>query len=80
MTGIEAEKVGTDAANELLKNLDHGGCVDEFLQDQVNSAYILVDSSSVNITQQNIDMTGNVVVCNSCCCMFVYCCASSVAV
>ena len=35
--GVEAEKVGADAANDLLQNLDHGGCVDEFLQDQVIS-------------------------------------------
>jgi len=33
--GVDAEKVGVDAANELLRNIDDGGCVDEFLQDQV---------------------------------------------
>ena len=37
--GVEAEKVGVDAANQLLRNVNDGGCVDEFLQDQVNSAY-----------------------------------------
>ena len=36
--GVEAQKVGADAANELLHNIDDGGCVDEFLQDQVNTA------------------------------------------
>jgi len=37
--GVEAEKVGVDAANELIQNIDNGGCVDEFLQDQVNSVH-----------------------------------------
>jgi len=39
MTGVEAEKVGADAASELLRNIDDGGCVDDFLQDQVNNLY-----------------------------------------
>ena len=38
--GVEAEKVGVDAANELIRNVDCGGCVDEFLQDQVNSVHL----------------------------------------
>ncbi|XP_022097179.1 RNA 3'-terminal phosphate cyclase-like [Acanthaster planci] len=33
--GVPAEQVGKDAAEMLLKNLDDGGCVDEYLQDQV---------------------------------------------
>jgi len=37
IVGVEAEKVGADAASELLRNIDNGGCVDDFLQDQVNS-------------------------------------------
>jgi len=37
--GVAAETVGTDAANELLTNLDHGGCVDDYLQDQVSSPF-----------------------------------------
>jgi len=27
--------VGKTAAEELLRNMEHGGCVDEYLQDQV---------------------------------------------
>jgi len=38
VAGVDAEKVGTDAANELARNIDAGGCVDEFLQDQVIDA------------------------------------------
>ncbi|KAM9409946.1 RNA 3'-terminal phosphate cyclase [Pholidichthys leucotaenia] len=33
--GVSADKVGIEAAEMLLKNLRHNGCVDEFLQDQV---------------------------------------------
>ena len=33
--GIPAERVGSDAAQMLLRNLSYGCCVDEFLQDQV---------------------------------------------
>ncbi|KAL4249538.1 RNA 3'-terminal cyclase family protein [Abortiporus biennis] len=33
--GKGAEIVVAAAANELLQNLDHGGCVDEYLQDQM---------------------------------------------
>ncbi|XP_071484413.1 RNA 3'-terminal phosphate cyclase-like [Diadema antillarum] len=33
--GKQAEDVGREAAEELLKNLKHGGCVDEYLQDQL---------------------------------------------
>lgn len=33
--GVEAEKVGADAASELLRNIDAGGCIDDFLQDQI---------------------------------------------
>ena len=35
--GIQAEQVGADAADMLLRNLSYGCCVDEFLQDQVSS-------------------------------------------
>lgn len=31
-----ADKVGIEAAEMLLKNIRHNGCVDEFLQDQVS--------------------------------------------
>lgn len=33
--GVPAEKVGEDAARMLVTNLQHGGCVDEYLQDQL---------------------------------------------
>ncbi|KAG7265196.1 hypothetical protein CRUP_030310, partial [Coryphaenoides rupestris] len=34
--GVYADKVGIEAAEMLLRNLRHNGCVDEFLQDQFN--------------------------------------------
>ncbi|XP_019711383.1 RNA 3'-terminal phosphate cyclase [Hippocampus comes] len=33
--GAHADRTGTEAAEMLLRNLRHGGCVDEFLQDQL---------------------------------------------
>lgn len=33
--GVNADKVGIEAAEMLLANLRHGGTVDEYLQDQV---------------------------------------------
>ena len=39
--GVPAEEVGRDAAGMLVDNLSHGGCVDEFLQDQVIYSYLL---------------------------------------
>ncbi|OSD02787.1 RNA 3'-terminal phosphate cyclase [Trametes coccinea BRFM310] len=33
--GTEPAKVGRDAARELAANLAHGGCVDEYMQDQM---------------------------------------------
>ncbi|KAG1678560.1 RNA 3'-terminal phosphate cyclase [Nymphon striatum] len=33
--GLRAHQVGKDAAEMLSRNIDHGGCVDEFLQDQM---------------------------------------------
>ena len=35
ISGVPAENVGKEAAQMLLNNLEHGGCVDEYLQDQV---------------------------------------------
>lgn len=35
VTGAPAEKVGQEAGDMLINNLFNGGCVDEFLQDQV---------------------------------------------
>lgn len=33
--GVPADKVGNEAAEMLLRNIRHDGCVDEFLQDQL---------------------------------------------
>ncbi|PIO33188.1 hypothetical protein AB205_0063110, partial [Aquarana catesbeiana] len=33
-SGVTADRVGAEAAEILLRNLRHGGCVDEYLQDQ----------------------------------------------
>ena len=35
VVGVNADKVGIEAAEVLLANLRHGGAVDEYLQDQV---------------------------------------------
>ncbi|MEQ2212749.1 hypothetical protein XENOCAPTIV_004486, partial [Xenoophorus captivus] len=35
VSGVYADKVGIEAAEMLLRNIRHNGCVDEFLQDQV---------------------------------------------
>lgn len=43
LSGVYADKVGIEAAEMLLRNIRHNGCVDEFLQDQVNDA-----SDSIN--------------------------------
>lgn len=37
VSGVYADKVGIEAAEMLLRNLRHNGCVDEFLQDQVRT-------------------------------------------
>ena len=34
-SGVPADKVGQEAGEMLLNQLYHGGCVDDFLQDQV---------------------------------------------
>lgn len=34
-----ADKVGIEAAEMLLRNIRHNGCVDEFLQDQVRHTH-----------------------------------------
>ena len=33
--GVYADEIGFEAAEMLLRNIRHNGCVDEFLQDQV---------------------------------------------
>jgi RNA 3'-terminal phosphate cyclase (ATP) len=41
------ETVGEDAARELVRNLDHGGCVDEYLQDQMIIFLALAKGTSI---------------------------------
>lgn len=41
------ETVGEEAARELLKNLNHGGCVDEYLQDQIIIFLALAKGTSI---------------------------------
>ena len=36
VSGVPADKVGQEAGEMLLNQLFHGGCVDDFLQDQVH--------------------------------------------
>lgn len=40
-SGVYADKVGIEAAEMLLRNIRHNGCVDEFLQDQVRTNNIV---------------------------------------
>ncbi|XP_067678311.1 RNA 3'-terminal phosphate cyclase-like [Haliotis asinina] len=44
--GVPAEKVGIDAAQMLLDNLAHGGCVDDYLQDQLILLMALAEGKS----------------------------------
>jgi len=44
--GKRAEAVGIEAAEELLRNISHGGCVDEYLQDQIVLFMSLADGVS----------------------------------
>ena len=39
--GICAENVGRDSARMLIENLDHGGCVDQYMQDQVRMDIVI---------------------------------------
>jgi RNA 3'-terminal phosphate cyclase len=32
---VPSEQVAADAVNQLVRNIESGGCVDEYLQDQV---------------------------------------------
>jgi len=45
--GVSSEAVGKEAADELLKNLREGGCVDEYLQDQLIIYMALAKGRSV---------------------------------
>ncbi|KAF9557701.1 RNA 3'-terminal phosphate cyclase [Agrocybe pediades] len=44
--GVPPEKVGEQAADELIKGLMDGGCVDEWLQDQIIIFMALADGTS----------------------------------
>ncbi|PPQ63191.1 hypothetical protein CVT24_005736 [Panaeolus cyanescens] len=44
--GIPPHKVGEDAAAELIKHLNEGGCVDEWLQDQIIIFMALAEGES----------------------------------
>ncbi|KAF9052761.1 RTC domain-containing 1 [Panaeolus papilionaceus] len=44
--GISPQKVGGDAATELIKHLNEGGCVDEWLQDQIIIFMALAEGKS----------------------------------
>ncbi|KAM4720706.1 RNA 3'-terminal phosphate cyclase isoform 1-T2 [Rhinophrynus dorsalis] len=44
--GVTADRVGMEAAEILLRNLRHGGCVDEYLQDQLIIFMALADGVS----------------------------------
>ncbi|CAH2311602.1 RNA 3 -terminal phosphate cyclase isoform X1 [Pelobates cultripes] len=45
--GVSADRVGAEAAEILLRNLHHGGCVDEYLQDQLIIFMALADGVSL---------------------------------
>jgi len=44
--GTKPEDVGVTAAVELIRNLEHGGCVDEYLQDQIIIYMALAEGKS----------------------------------
>ncbi|XP_028301255.1 RNA 3'-terminal phosphate cyclase [Gouania willdenowi] len=44
--GVYADKVGIEAAEMLLRNIRHNGCVDEFLQDQMIIFMALANGTS----------------------------------
>ncbi|XP_069593509.1 RNA 3'-terminal phosphate cyclase isoform X1 [Ranitomeya imitator] len=44
--GVPSDRVGAEAAEILLRNLRHGGCVDEYLQDQLIIFMALADGVS----------------------------------
>lgn len=44
--GVDPEKTGEQAADELIRGLNEGGCVDEWLQDQIILFMALADGKS----------------------------------
>ena len=55
-SGAQAEDVGREAAEELLQNLAHGGCVDHHLQDQVRHRTNLWQRKNHHYQQNNVLM------------------------
>ncbi|KAG8217376.1 RNA 3'-terminal phosphate cyclase domain-containing protein [Butyriboletus roseoflavus] len=51
------ETVGGEAARELVRNLNHGGCVDEYLQDQIIILLALAKGTSIVKTGPLTDHT-----------------------
>lgn len=51
-SGVYADKVGIEAAEMLLRNIRHNGCVDEFLQDQVRNTHTHTHSQSVGLVRK----------------------------
>ncbi|KAL1730111.1 RNA 3'-terminal phosphate cyclase domain-containing protein [Schizophyllum commune] len=55
--GVSAASKGEEAAKELLKALDNGGCVDEWLQDQVIIFMALADGeSALNVGKDDLTL------------------------
>ena len=52
--GIQAERVGSDAAEMLLKNLSYEACVDEYLQDQVSFILLHLVLTHLNMEYLNL--------------------------
>jgi len=48
--GKDPQQVGHEAAEELITNLGHGGCVDEYLQDQLIIFLALAEGTSTLVT------------------------------
>ncbi len=57
IAGVAAEHVGREAAQMLLNNLDHGGCVDEYLQDQVFKNQLIYSHNHNNFTHRFHNVT-----------------------
>jgi RNA 3'-terminal phosphate cyclase (ATP) len=55
--GLNAKGVGAEAAKELLRGLERGGCVDEWLQDQIVIFMALADGrSEVNCGKGELEL------------------------
>lgn len=55
--GVNPETVGEEAADALIKGLDNGGCVDEWLQDQIIIFMALAEGTSeVNCGRAEVEL------------------------